>query len=388
MTHSRLFLFLVASFALACGDDDAAGVDGTDAGARVDAASPDDGGADASAEDAASPDDAGADAGADATAPVSLECRTDGDFDELGACAERARIESELTEFAVERPPGSAAHLAARMRLAEQLEAFGFEVELHDYGSGVNVIGTRTGSATPDDVAVVSAHYDGTPGCPGADDNASGVAGALEAARVLGMIDHDRTLVVAFWDEEERGLLGSSAWAERAHDRGTRVVVSFVFEMIGYQDAAPDTQDLPPGFGLLFAEAAAEVAANDDRGDFIALVAGDDASAYTDALVASSRRIGHKAFPIELSASNRSSSLLGDLRRSDHDAFWVHGWPAMMITDTANFRNPNYHCAAGPDVIEDLDLAFARDNVAITIAATALALDDGAPTSGVGPSTP
>ena len=61
-----------------------------------------------------------------------------------------------------------------------------------------------------------------------------------------------------------------------------------------------------------------------------------------------------------------NGELFPDTRRSDHAAFWHYGYPAVMLTDTANFRNPNYH--ASTDTIETLDLGFMQ-KVAETIAA-------------------
>ena len=94
--------------------------------------------------------------------------------------------------------------------------SLGYTVEREAYGTGVNVIGVLDGTSAPAEQVVISAHYDSVANCPGADDNGSGVAGVLEAARVLSTSQHKRTLVVACWDEEEKGLIGSSAFVARA----------------------------------------------------------------------------------------------------------------------------------------------------------------------------
>ena len=73
-------------------------------------------------------------------------------------------------------------------------------------------------------------------------------------------------------------------------------------------------------------------------------------------------------------AGLETSSLLSELRRSDHASFWDAGVPAMMLTDTAEFRNPHYHCSGGEDVVSDLDPAFAARVVAATVQVTAEAL--------------
>src|SRR5690606_20146741 len=138
----------------------------------------------------------------------------------LSQCVEAARYQADLEAIAMPREPESAHWQAVQDLCAERLEGLGFTVERHAYATGVNVIGVREGTSEPQRRVLVGAHYDHIAGCAGADDNASGVAGALEAARVLAMASFPRTLVVACWDEEERGLIGSRAYAERARTNG------------------------------------------------------------------------------------------------------------------------------------------------------------------------
>jgi Zn-dependent M28 family amino/carboxypeptidase len=257
---------------------------------------------------------------------------------------------------------------------ADRFEAAGFTVERHDYGTGVNVIGVRMGSATPAERVLIGAHYDHIEGCPGADDNASGVAGVLEAARVLSMASYARTLVVACWDEEERGLIGSEAYAARARAASETIVDYFNFEMIGYKTDEPDTQTVPAGFELLFPAAIAELRANQNRGDFVSVI-GDPASMATmDALERHADRIGLPFIAVDVPESLLSSPLAGDIRRSDHAAFWDEMYPGMLITDTSEFRYRQYHCMDGDDVASNLDAEFASDIVRITVAAAAESL--------------
>src|SRR5690606_6446465 len=99
---------------------------------------------------------------------------------------------------------------------ADRLTELGYEVTLHNYGSGVNVIGRRPGATAPDEIVMVGAHYDHIDDCRGADDNASGVAAALEIARVLATVETQRTTMIACWDQEELGLIGSEAFVTAA----------------------------------------------------------------------------------------------------------------------------------------------------------------------------
>lgn len=295
----------------------------------------------------------------------------------LAGCVEGARWQADLATIAVARPPWSAAWQATRDLCAERFEAYGYTVERHRYGLGTNVIGTRPGTVEPDALVLVSAHYDSVPDCPGADDNGSGVAGVLEVARVLAQKAHARTLVVACWDEEERGLVGSLAEAARMARSGKEVVAHFDFEMIGYFSDEPGSQRFPAGFELLFAEQAAAVQADGGQGDFITNIGGDDARRALDALEKYGRAVALETVTLELNAGLRASPLLADLRRSDHAAFWSFGYPAIMITDSANFRNTAYHCYDGEDTIDRLDPVRAAKVVQATVGAAAEALEEG-----------
>ncbi|MEZ4336017.1 MAG: M20/M25/M40 family metallo-hydrolase [Sandaracinaceae bacterium] len=315
--------------------------------------------------------DASADAGVDAGPPPLPACGTDAP-DALMACVERARFVADLEAVEGERPPGSAHHDEVREMVATRLESLGYTVERHDYGTGVNVIGVLEGTTAPSERVLVSAHYDHITGCAGADDNASGTAGALEVARVLATTTHDRTLVVALWDEEERGLVGSEAYAERAAAAGEAIVANFVFEMIGYRDETPNSQTFPDGFELLFSRQVRQVQANDNRGDFAVLIADElHGTPGVEAFTRNAARVALPTVALVLNEGNTTSPLLGDLRRSDHAPFWAVGAPGMMIGDTANFRYARYHCAAGPDTSDQLDPDFSVQIIQATVGAAA-----------------
>ncbi len=285
---------------------------------------------------------------------------------------EIARYQDDLEFIAKPRPPGSKHWQAVQDLCKTRLAALGYQVQLHAYGTGVNVIGKRVGSKAPAEHVILSAHYDSTDDtCPGADDNGSGVAGLLEAARVLAAQSHERTLLIACWDQEEFGLVGSRAWAAEARKRNDVIAMMFAFEMIGYAKDTPDTQMVPPGFDLLFPEQIASVKANKMRGDFIALVHDDaaEAVAATAAFMDAATALPLPTLPLKLAAALKNNPMVNDLRRSDHAAFWEQDYPAMMLTDTANFRNANYHCTNGPDTVDRLDPVFATRVVAGAVAA-------------------
>ena len=188
---------------------------------------------------------------------------------------------------------------------------------------------------------------------------------------MLSMASFDRTLVVACWDQEEVGLIGSRWFATQTLEAGEHVSVYFNFEMIGYASSMPQTQEVPLGFDALFPEAYGEVEANEFRGDFIAVITDDLAQPWAEVLKGHGDRIGVPTLVLAVPAELKNSPLLGDLRRSDHAPFWQNDLPAMMITDTANFRNEAYHCADGDDTPDRLDHAFATAVLRATTAAAA-----------------
>lgn len=290
----------------------------------------------------------------------------------LADCVEAQRWQDDLAFIADIRTPGSPHWLAVQDLCAERLDEYGYEVELYDYGTGVDVVGRRLGKTAPDQQVLVGAHYDHIAGCHGADDNASGLAAALEIARVLALAEYDRTIIVACWDEEEDGLVGSQAFIGALGSN--QVVIDFNFDMIGVRSDEPGSQSTPPGFELVFADVYAELQAKDFRGDFIAIITSDAAKDHALAHAAAADRIGLPRALLPLPAGGETSPAFADLRRSDHAAFWDAGWPAIFITDTGDFRNDHYHCMGGPDEVADLDLDFAADVTRATVEASALAL--------------
>jgi len=287
---------------------------------------------------------------------------------------ERAGYEADVITIAAPRGPRTPHWQTVQDLCADRFAALGFEVERHSYATGVNVIGVRAGTVDPSERVVVSAHYDSVTSCAGADDNATGVAATLEVARVLSRQPHDRTLVVACWDEEERGLIGSSAYVTRAKAAGESIVLSLVFEMIGYRSGAPMSQRTDAQLEAVFPDATEQIAANEYRGDFALVVNDESASAAVADLQAAAAQIGLPIVNLSLLAPLKRS--LDALRRSDHAPFWDADYPALFITDTADYRNPHYHCPRGvSDAVADVDFEFAVANVRVIVGAAAAALD-------------
>src|SRR6266478_5825570 len=250
--------------------------------------------------------------------------------------------------------------------LTEQFKALGLEVSTHPFkaldDTYRNVIGTRPASHPPspanDAPLIVAAHYDTVRGSPGADDNASALAVLLEAARSLRSVALSREVRFIAFSLEEEDLLGSLAYVSSLKQDGHEIGGAIVLECVGYARATEGSQRTPPGVPIAVPMV----------GDFLAIV-GNTASA---ALVAAVEGAAKERVPdlktVALMVPG-NGELLPDSRRSDHAAFWHYGYPAVMLTDTANFRNPNYH--ASTDTIETLDLGF-MEKVAQTVTATVI----------------
>lgn len=223
--------------------------------------------------------------------------------------------------------------------LRSQLAEMRVPVLSHEYQGGkagpfVNLEVSIYGKSRPDEILVIGAHYDTAWPTPGADDNASGVAVLLELARLLADRSHDRTLRLVFFPNEESphygtDRMGSKVYADQASERGDNIVGMFSLEMLGYYDDSAGSQDFPRVIKPFYP----------DRGNFLAFVAN-----------LGSRGLLHDAIG-SFRESTRLPSygiaapimVVPDIRRSDHAMFWQEGYPALMITDTAGFRNPHYH---------------------------------------------
>ncbi len=254
-----------------------------------------------------------------------------------------------------------------RLFTAQQLHS---EFQVFPYAgyTARNVIGTAPGTATPDTVVIVDAHYDSVSNAPGADDNGSGTVGVWEIARLLSRYPTRKTLRYIGFDLEETGLTGSTRYVSSGIPANEKIEGVFNFEMIGYYSDQPNSQELPQGFSIFFPAATAAVAAQEYRGNFITNVGSDEFQKITALFESSATQ-----YVPDLRVITVSEPLafpIPDLRRSDHTPFWVAKIPALMITDGANFRNKCYH-TPGDTLDEKLNFTFMSNVVKATLAAAA-----------------
>lgn len=207
-----------------------------------------------------------------------------------------------------------------------------------------NIFADVSGKVPGEGILVVGAHYDTVAGSPGADDNASGVAGLLELARLASEKPLRRTVrLVAFSLEEPpvfmTSRMGSHVHAKGLRDEGAVLLGMISLEMLGYYRNDKGSQLYPSSLFRLFYP---------DRGDFISFVGNLSSRAFT--LAVKKAFTASCSLPVE---SLNAPSLIPGVDFSDHRSFWRFAYPAFMITDTAFYRNPNYHTAG--DTPETLD---------------------------------
>ncbi|NDJ24462.1 M28 family peptidase [Nostoc sp. B(2019)] len=264
----------------------------------------------------------------------------------------KERLRTHLIEIARERDPymATAGHFFVQEYIRQQFARWG-SVEIHTFLVGSKTcknlilnLPSQAEQQKPDlPPILIGAHYDAVPGTPGADDNATGVAVLLELADKFAAEPAKYPLRLVAFDMEEYGLLGSADYAAllRQQKQPLRLMISL--EMLGYRDSNPGSQSYPPPLERFYP----------NRGDFISLIG--NLRTIRD-LIGISRSIRKVGIPSQwLPVSNRGL-IVRQTRLSDHAPFWDAGYPAIMVTDTAFLRNPNYHKPS--DTIATLDLDF------------------------------
>jgi len=225
--------------------------------------------------------------------------------------------------------------LAAADYIAGEFKNFGYDVRSQEYDiddkKARNIVAIRKGSEKPDEIIVVGAHYD-TCGNPGADDNASAVSVLLELARVFSSVDTAKTIeFVAFTNEEppffKTPAMGSLVYASQARKENKDIKGALVLESVGFYSHKIFSQRYPPLLGLFFP----------NKGNFIAVVGNLKSAKLAREVARGFRR--RSLFPLR----SLTIDFFPAASFSDHWSFWQAGYQAVMVTDTAFYRNPHYH---------------------------------------------
>ena len=192
-------------------------------------------------------------------------------------------------------------------------------------------------------LVIVGAHYDTVSSSPGADDNASGIAGVMETARILAVSPPKGLRLIAFTLEEPPAFrtrnMGSYHYARKLKDSSANVMGMICLEMIGYFSDRPNSQRFP----LFFMD---RIYPN--TGNFIALVGNKKSTSWTKRI----RDGFSRGTDLPVESLNAPWLVIG-VDFSDHWSFYKMGYPAVMVTDTAFYRNPHYHRPSDlPDTID------------------------------------
>jgi Peptidase family M28 len=212
----------------------------------------------------------------------------------------------------------------------------------------LNLETRRPGSVRQHEILLIGAHYDTVPGCPGANDNTSGVAALLELSRLFASIEPALTVrFVAFVNEEPpyflTGQQGSIVYAKAARQRGDDIRLMASIETIGWYSSEPGSQRYPPLFNLIYP----------NRADFIGFVSNFRSRPAMRRLAAAFR--AGSDFPLQTAAT---FAFVPGVSWSDHRSFWRQGYRAVMITDTAFYRYRHYHQPSDtPDKLSYPELA-------------------------------
>lgn len=206
------------------------------------------------------------------------------------------------------------------------------EFEVHGQPC-VNLVAERKGARRPGRVLLVGAHYDSVIGSPGANDNATGVAVLLEMSRAARDDAPSNSLrFVAFVNEEPPYFLtehmGSRVHARRARQRGEDIAAMLSLETLGYYSTAAGSQRYPFPLGAFYPR----------TGDFLGVVGNLPSRGLVKDFLRHFMAVSD--FPVEGIAT---FEWIPGISWSDHWSFWTEGYPALMLTDTAPFRYPEYH---------------------------------------------
>jgi len=249
----------------------------------------------------------------------------------------RRTVETLATDVGTRNVRYAAELTRAAQFIETELRAAGLSVERQSFATdGVetaNLVGTVAGGTTAREIVVVGAHYDTVSTTPGADDNASGVAALLELARAAARRHPARTLRFVFFTNEEPPYfqtekMGSLVYARACRSRNDNITAAFSLESIGVFSDSPNSQHYPWPFSWFYPS----------TGNFLAFIGNPASRALTRQATATFRQ--HATVASEAAALPDSIDGIG---WSDHWAFWQVGYPAVMVTGTAPFRNASYH---------------------------------------------
>lgn len=201
-----------------------------------------------------------------------------------------------------------------------------------------NIIADLPGTTHPEEIVLIAAHYDAF--YEGADDNSSGVAALLELARVLSKYRFERTLRFVGFDLEELSFVGSDRYVKSWSSSET-LTSAVVLDCVAYFSKQPGSQQSLPGLP------------SPEAGDFLAIISNDPSSHRAAEVHALNEALKLTKLVTIIAPADGLQPTMNSLLQSDHTMFWSAGKESLFMTDTAFFRNHNYHQAT--DTLDTLE---------------------------------
>ena len=225
--------------------------------------------------------------------------------------------------------------------IEQKFADFGLATSVQTFGStGENVLATQPGVLYPNQKVVICGHYDSMPAngtaSPAADDDGSGTAAIMEAARVLSQYEFAYTIIYAAWDEEEYGLVGSNYYATQAENNGDSLIAVINVDAIAW----------------------------DGNGDDLARVHVQNVANSVNLGAVAANMISTYSIDLQIETNNPGATY------SDHASFWNHDFSAILIIeDFDNDGNPHYHQES--DRVEYFDTTYYEQTSKWAFATTA-----------------
>ncbi|HOW66774.1 MAG TPA: M20/M25/M40 family metallo-hydrolase [Candidatus Paceibacterota bacterium] len=225
----------------------------------------------------------------------------------------------------------------------DSLQALDLDVEYQTWASGnANLVGTQAGEFRPDEFVLVVAHLDDAPIgllAPGANDNATGVAAVLTAARIFSQYRFERSIQYVLFTGEEQGMQGSAAFAAKARAEGRKLGAVINVDMVGHQ------LSVPPRCSLITRSKSS------GHEDF--------AIAYPFLKAVEAYGLGGSLWP----------SFRLNFGQTDHVSFWNNGFPALSVIEFAAETAPYMHTAE--DTLRLVNLPYLRTTIQAILATAA-----------------
>lgn len=273
------------------------------------------------------------------------------DWQELAKQVNKQRLKQDVETFSMVRnfktPEGVKNLSVIKDSLEKRWQRYGLQTGRQYYKwfgyDAHNMMGRLPGISNEAATIVVGGHFDTVKDCPGADDNATGIAAILEISRILSAYHPEKSVKFIGFDLEEEGLVGSKMFLDgKGLAPFEKPVEAIIIDMIGYTSEKENSQVFPAELQPVFPQVYEMVSADKFRGNFAVSIAnesaGDLSSCFSNAAA-----IGGNGLRVGAMVVKGKGEQLQELRRGDHCSFWDVNINALYLGDGADTRNPDYH---------------------------------------------